>query len=180
MKKQPQHAFASVLLAHWQLLKRRATLLEKSPSAAEDLVHDTLERALRYSETFTPGSNVAAWLLRIMSNLWVDGHRHRSYEMLWRNQDFPDPPAPEPRIPSGWEMMSLEDVEAVIPQLAPPLRTVIDLYLEGTCSYRQMSARLGISTQTVGTRLHRARNKIRSLLEPKAGLLQRACSPIDA
>lgn len=159
------HDFATLVLPHCPLLRRRAVQLEGSQAPAEDLLHDTIERALLHFDAYAPGSNIVGWLLRIMTNLFLDRYRRRAFEVLSRKPEVLDCPAPAPRDPEYWECLSLADVRAATPMLPPVLRSVVDLQLAGTRSYRQIGARLGIPVRTVGTRVHRARLKLRTMLE---------------
>jgi RNA polymerase sigma-70 factor (ECF subfamily) len=157
--------FAAQLLPHRRLLYARAMQLEASPHGADDLVQETIERALRASDRFKPGTNLKGWLLTIMTNLSIDQHRRASRETLVENERLASiASAPEPRQPRPWEVISTGELRAAVAQLQPDLRSIVTLYLDGVCSYRQLGDRLGVPTNTVGTRLLRARRTMRILL----------------
>ncbi|MES1209119.1 MAG: sigma factor, partial [Pseudomonadota bacterium] len=65
------------VMAQHRRLFTYAKMLLGDESAAEDLVQDTLERALRASHRFRAGTNAGAWLTRIMKNLFTDRYRHK-------------------------------------------------------------------------------------------------------
>jgi RNA polymerase sigma-70 factor (ECF subfamily) len=152
-----------------KVLFARALGLARSHEDACDLVQDTFERALARRDQFVPGSSVRAWLLHIMRNLFIDRWRRRMRE---RGADLEGPEqlaAPEPaRPPPAWEDLEGEQIVGALVALAPPFREVMELRLVARRSYREISVALGIPTATVGTRLRRARNKLRDVLETTA------------
>jgi RNA polymerase sigma-70 factor (ECF subfamily) len=152
-----------------KVLFARALGLARSHEDALDLVQDTFERALARRDQFVPGSSVRAWLLHIMRNLYIDRWRRRMRERAEADQ-FPELPAPEPSSepPPAWEDLEGEQIVGALVALAPPFREVMEMRLVARRSYREISVALGIPTATVGTRLRRARNKLRDVLETTA------------
>ena len=146
------------------VLFARAMRLARSQSDAWDLVQDTYERALRGQATFQPGTNLRLWLMTIMYNLFLDrcrqpdaraaGHRHR------RGRH----PNPETYAPEPWESITTEQVHAAVADLEGPFREVYELRLISNCSYDEIADKLTIPRSTVGTRLLRARQKLKSRL----------------
>jgi len=67
--------FVAAVLRHRRALSTYAQMLARERTAAEDLTLDTLERALRAVTRFKAGTNLRAWLMRIMRNLFTDGCR---------------------------------------------------------------------------------------------------------
>jgi RNA polymerase sigma-70 factor (ECF subfamily) len=146
---------------HSTLLRRARGLV--GHSEAEDLVQDTIERALRSSWRFETGSNLLAWLWRIMANLWVDGLRRekvrsRSFVEVDSQRD------PAPDEPEAWENLTAEDVFSALECLSPPLREVFELRHHRQASYGEIAHQLSIPTSTVCTRLWRARRRLRRAL----------------
>src|SRR5688500_16704577 len=68
-------SFTSEVAPHLHGLFRMALRLTQEEQAAEDLLQDTLERAFQNFKRYEPGTNIRAWLLRIMSNVRVSGFR---------------------------------------------------------------------------------------------------------
>jgi RNA polymerase sigma-70 factor (ECF subfamily) len=148
---------ARIAACRTELLHRARNLV--GSTEAEDLVQSTIERALLHVHTFQRGTNLFAWLRRIMSNLMIDSWRRRS--LLTCALDEPAAPEPEPR--AAWRELSDEDLLAAVARLPPSFRTVWELYTGGT-SYAEIARRLGVPSPTVGTRLMRARLHLRTTL----------------
>src|SRR5690606_40919027 len=70
--------FGDEALPHLDLLYRVALRLTGDPAAAEDLVQDTMLKALRAWESFRPGSNARAWLVTILRNQFINTWRKRT------------------------------------------------------------------------------------------------------
>ena len=143
----------------------------KSPDDARDLLQDTFERALRTgipSDVRSP----AAWLTRLMHNLFIDRCRATSRRPTHEHLDEDrgavtqmEPDAPEP----AWASMTAEDIKAALAELDSVYREVYELHTLGHLSYQQIATKLGIQPVTVGTRLTRARNKLREILVKRLG-----------
>src|SRR5580698_4529610 len=75
---QPSHAeFATACLPHQAELFGVAMRIARDPDAAKDLVQETLLRAMVAWASFQPGSNLRAWLFRILTNAFINGYRKR-------------------------------------------------------------------------------------------------------
>jgi RNA polymerase sigma-70 factor (ECF subfamily) len=159
-------AFEDLVASTYPGLLQEARRLQPCDAEAWDLLHDTLERALRNVHRLKPQSNVRAWLSSIMFHLFVDRYRALRRERPVDPAAFDDMPAPEPesRAMPGWTNLGLEEVQASLRRLGSPFREVLDLHINQKWSYLQIAEGLGIPQSTVGTRLNRARRKMRSLL----------------
>ncbi len=162
--------FAAAVLSLARPLYSRAMSLERSAEDAEDLTQDTFERALRNLHQFQPGTNLRMWLFRIMYNLFVDRRRRRQAEARNDSLDAADLAAPEPDSLEPWEQIDHDKVAATLAGLDPQFRDVLELHLVPH-TYREIGATLGIPPGTVGTRLLRARHKLRSILAPMAAVM---------
>ena len=169
--------FRSIALEAQPYLLRRASRLERSHARAWDLVQDTFERALSHFHQFRPGTNPRAWLLSIMTNLFIDRCRLRSRELLSEPSTFSELPTPKPETPALWRSFELDDITVALRRLPPPFQTVLDLHLTRRCSYAEIARHLGIPCNTVGTRLNRARKMMRALLTAPPSSLQARTPP---
>jgi RNA polymerase sigma-70 factor (ECF subfamily) len=151
---------------HQAALEAFALKLCGNPPDAHDLVQDTFERALRKLATLQPGTNERAWLFTILHNLFIDRCRRKQRDPASANVaelDLPSPGEPEP--PPAWTRLGAAEVRAAVAQLDDEFRRVYELHaLEGR-SYQEIAAALAIPQNTVGTRLLRARKKLKSILE---------------
>jgi RNA polymerase sigma-70 factor (ECF subfamily) len=159
--------FALTVLPHEPALLRRGRRLVGSEPDARDLVQETMERALRTFHAFRPGTAVWAWLRTIMNSVWIDGWRRRQAAAKICSLPTIDMAGPDPE-PPGSESRDeeiLERLPGAIARLPPIFRQVLELRLQGNCSYGEIAERLGIPSRTVGTRILRARRQLRAILE---------------
>ena len=160
-----ERSFGEELLDQLPHLRARALRLELGASDAEDLVQDTIEKALRSWRMFQPGTNLRAWLLTIMQNLFFD--RCRSRNRLAFLHDACARAAQDEALNAApaWLSASLEDVRELAQEMPPSLSAALDLVFFQGLSYAQAAGRLGIRVPTVGTRLVRARAYLRTKLQ---------------
>jgi RNA polymerase sigma-70 factor (ECF subfamily) len=145
-------------------LYSRALFLAQDPALADDLVQEVLERALLARDRFQHGTHLRAWLCSIMRNLHIDGRRRALTRMrLDRQAEADRIPADGPLGPL--DLISRSDVIAAMETLEPPQREVFKLACLEGLSYQQVAARLGVPANTVGTRLLRAKRRLRRVLE---------------
>jgi RNA polymerase sigma-70 factor, ECF subfamily len=132
---------------------------------AQDLVQDTFERVLRVG---IPGEIrcVLAWMTTVMKRLFID--RCRVAARHGREQCSIDGDTyvvePEAAIEPQWAALSQEDLQCALAQLPPIYREVYVRHSFERQSYEQIAADLAIATFTVGSRLTRARAKLRKIL----------------
>ncbi|HVZ88719.1 MAG TPA: RNA polymerase sigma factor [Polyangia bacterium] len=150
------------------VLYARAMRLLRNRSDAMDLVQDTYERALRGKGTFQDGTNLRHWLMTIMYNLFLDRCRRQAREPRALCLDDHDVASPEPEMPEAWETITEEQISAALAELERPFREVYELRLLDNCSYDDIAHKLTIPRSTVGTRLMRARHKLRETLRAAA------------
>jgi RNA polymerase sigma-70 factor (ECF subfamily) len=161
----PDARFAAFAREHRPLLFATARRLTGSDSDAHDLVQDTLERALRRFASLPPGGNPRGWLFTILHNAFIDrcrsdrGERATSVDQLAERLAAPDSDAP-----ALWEQVTPEQVKAAVAKLPEEFRAVYGLHAEERKSYEEISRTLGIPKATVGTRLMRARRRLKELL----------------
>jgi RNA polymerase sigma-70 factor (ECF subfamily) len=156
-------------------LYRRALFLAQDRTAAEDLIQETMEKALHARHRFLSGSNLGAWLFSIMRNLFIDGRRRRAVHGRMEQNAYWLSPAeestamdetPEGDLPCGLlDLVAVDDVMAVVAALAPAQREIFTLAYIDRLTYRDIARRLGIPVSTTGTRLLRVRAKVRARLQ---------------
>jgi len=182
----PHRAFADLALPHLDALYGSALRFTKSPAAAEDLVQETMLRALANWHQFDPSTNCRAWLFRILSNSFINGWRRRVKER--EVLDGEQAGTHGDRFHCGesarsWghpESAYLErnlspTVVKALAELKPDFRTVVELSDLQGLSYREIAQALVIPIGTVMSRLFRARQVLKGKLEDHArqfGLLR--------
>ena len=156
---------------------RVARGLVNSREEAEDLVQQTYERAFRSWRSFTPGTNLRAWLLRILTNLNIDRARRdqrrpqtqpmeeTDYFLYNRLEQSAGEPLEEDRVV---ERLSQDDVVGALSAVPHDFRDVLVLVDIGDFSYQDAAQILDIPIGTVMSRLHRARRVLKQELADRA------------
>jgi RNA polymerase sigma-70 factor (ECF subfamily) len=159
-------------LAYADGLYNLARYLTKNESDAEDLVQETYGRALKSAAQFTPGTNLKAWLFRILRNAFVSHYRRERHNPITGGLDTVSPRLPVPddigRRRDSVEIDRLrkaaaEDIQRALMALSEDARTVILLDLEGL-SETETAEVIGCAVGTVKSRLSRARAALRQTL----------------
>lgn len=146
-------------------LRRYARALTGERSAADDLVQDTLERAWTRLHLWSPGSDLRAWLFTIMHNVHVNQLRsRRAAATLPLDDDLPDAPV----RPSQSDLLEVRDIDAALRRLPLDQRAVLLLVALEQMTYQEVASTLEIPIGTVMSRLARARDRLRGLLESDA------------
>jgi RNA polymerase sigma-70 factor, ECF subfamily len=151
---------------------RVARGLVSSKEEAEDLVQDTYARAFRSWRSFTPGTNLRAWLLRILTNLNIDRGRRvqRSPDMqsleerdyyLYDRLEATSGDKDEERV---IERLSQDDIVDALAEVPHDFRDVVVLVDIGDFSYADAAQILDIPVGTVMSRLHRGRRILKKEL----------------
>ncbi len=149
------------LLAWVPRLRRYARALVGSREDADDLVQDTLERALAKSALWGGVSDMRAWLFGMMHNLHVDGVRRPKLYTVVLDDDTPEVPV----APTQGEHLVVLDLQAALEKLPVEQREIILLIALEDMSYAEVAAALGIPIGSVMSRLSRGRERLRALME---------------
>lgn len=156
-----------LLTEHLPALRTWASKVCRSTADMEDLVQDTAARALAALASHEHRGHTLAWLFAIMRSAYVDQKRRRRirarlapqvrlHALLAVPQDGADRDASE-RLHAA--MQSLDDV----------LRPILEMHLVEERSYQEIALRLDLPVGTVGTRLMRAKQLVRTALESQTG-----------
>jgi RNA polymerase sigma-70 factor (ECF subfamily) len=151
---------------------RVARGLVGSKEEAEDLMQDTYARAFRSWRSFTPGTNLRAWLLRILTNLNIDRGRRvqRSPDMqsleerdyyLYDRLEATSGNSDQERVV---ERLSQDDIVDALAEVPHDFRDVVVLVDIGDFSYADAAQILDIPVGTVMSRLHRGRRILKKQL----------------
>lgn len=151
-------------------LYRRALRLGRSEETARDLVQDTFERALRFENQYEPGSNLKAWLSRILLSVFVTRCRRFRRERRALENLTHDPCAwTSPEHPVAAQALS-SPVARAVAALPEHFREALELVDLAELSYRDAAEIIGVPLGTVMSRLHRGRRLLADALrDPGAG-----------
>lgn len=157
-------AFRAQVEALTPKLLPRAMMLCRNASDAQDLLQDTVERALRFEHQFVPGSNLRAWLHQVLYSVFVTRCRSRGRERRALDRLAVDPVAwtqadPEPSLSSL--PPRLANALASLPERFQRTLLLVDLW---ELPYKDAAALLSVPIGTVMSRLHRARRMLRDVL----------------
>ncbi|MGB2874830.1 MAG: sigma-70 family RNA polymerase sigma factor [Gaiellaceae bacterium] len=167
--------FEEEALALADQVYRVARRLVSTREEAEDLMQETYARAFRSWRSFQPGTNMRAWLLRILTNLNIDRGRRRQRtpdtqpleegDYFLYNQLEESGDSAEDRVD---QRLSQDDAVAALSAVPHDFRDVIVLVDIGDFSYADAAQILEIPIGTVMSRLHRGRRILKQELAEKA------------
>ena len=168
--------FETEALSFLDALYRTALRMTRSEADAEDLVQETYIRAFRFREQFTPGTNLKAWLFRILTNTFINTYRRRQTQPEFTELDGVDEFSlykrmsdlrtssgagnPETEFLNGIVDSEVKDALGDLPE---KFRQVVLLDVEGF-SYKEIAEMLDIPIGTVMSRLHRGRKFLQKRL----------------
>ena len=167
--------FEREAMSHLPTLLAVGSRLTRGTAEAEDLVQDTLLKALRAREHFTPGSNMRAWLLRILTNTFINRYRRGGLERSVLDGPDADPLADgwigastmeAMRDPESRAMRALleKEIVAALDELPEEFRLAVVLSDVEELSYKEISEIMGCPIGTVMSRLHRGRRLLKGRL----------------
>jgi RNA polymerase sigma-70 factor (ECF subfamily) len=169
--------FERTALVHLDAMYGAAYRLTRNPRDAEDLVQDSLLRAYRFWDSFQQDSNCKAWLLRIVTNTFINEYqrRKRSREVLdaaTAEQDATDgvlvQATAADKLAPDQQMLSAsvsDDVQKALEQLPDDFRTAVILCDMQGLSYKEIAEIMECPVGTVMSRLFRGRKLLATALK---------------
>lgn len=172
-------SFEVELLGQLDTLYGVSCRMTRSTSEAEDLVQDTVVKAMRARDQYQPGTNLKAWLLRIMTNTYINRYRRGGME-----RDVIDGPDAE-SLTDAWvgattlramrdpETQALSplveaEVQRALDELPAEFRLAVVLSDIEELSYKEIADAMGCPIGTVMSRLHRGRRMLQKTLREHA------------
>lgn len=177
-------AFEQLLLEHQKNVYNLCYRMAGNPDDAMDLSQETFLRAWRCLDQYQFASAFSTWLYRLCSNICIDflrkRRRQQTVPLTFEDADgeeqtyaVPDAqPLPEEQVELK---LTHETLAAAMAQLLPEHRAVLQLRVVNEMSYEQIADVLDIQIGTVKSRLSRARNQLKKILE-RGNLSRRASS----
>lgn len=172
-----RHQFEAEAIPHLDSLYNSALYMTKNDRDAEDLVQETMLKAFRFYDKYEKGTNIRAWLFKILTNTFINQYRRKvvSFEYL-DNLDYPIEPhqhddgvidrVPYDRLLESMELSeSLSDpVIAALEKLSLDFRLVVILADLQDFSYKEIAEILNCPVGTVMSRLYRGRKMLQKSL----------------
>lgn len=157
-----EESFEQAVVLLYPQLYHQAYSLVRDKDASNDLIQDTVLKALRKQHTFQQGTNLKAWLFRIMYHLFVNDYHKQKRGEIRTAHDWMDDKihSNESNNPDGYRIF---EIHAALQKLPENLSTVLLLYADGY-KYVEIAEKLAIPEGTVKNRIHVARRRLRSIL----------------
>lgn len=154
-------AFLDELMGSLKPLRAFAISLTRDIPRAEDLVQETVLRAISKQDNFEAGTNLAAWLMTILRNLYYSGRRRTQREV----EDVDGLHAASLiSIPDQEDAIIVQDLHAALAKLPRVQRDAIMLVGAEGMAYEEAAAALGVNVGTLKSRVNRARNRLAELM----------------
>ncbi len=180
--------FDAEALVHLSAVYSAAYRLTRDVDRARDLSQDAMLRAFRAFDTYTPGTNARAWLLRIVYSVFVNQYHHdrrapatQSIEALEMQHGFepvsPSAPVPDPWQPEGWSEPAVRDALDALPD---DFRATVLLVDVEELSYEEAAVVMTCAVGTVRSRLFRARRLLGASLRTLALAQRRVVTKSEA
>jgi RNA polymerase sigma-70 factor (ECF subfamily) len=187
-----QAQFSDLAMEHMPALYSAALRLTRNPADAEDLVQETYLRAYRGFGGFTEGTNLRAWLYRILTNTYINSYRaaKRRPEIadvedvedlyLYRRLASPDGAPNRSAEEEALASFTDDEVKSAIESLPDAFRIAVLLADVEGFSYKEIAEITDVPIGTVMSRIHRGRRALQKALHTFAeerGLVATAGRP---
>ena len=148
-------------------LRRYARSLTRDPSKADDLVHDTLVRALESKGSLRPNTNLRTWMMTVLHNAFIDEQRRRRVEA--RHADVLVQLNDEVALPAQEGQVRLSQIRKAFDLLPEEQRAALHLVTLEGMAYADAAQVLGIPIGTLMSRLGRGRAALRAFEDGETG-----------
>ena len=152
--------FENLIESHRPALERAALkFCHGDMDLAEDMIQDTFVKAIKNGDRFAAGTNLRAWLMRILYNTVMSAYRHRQ---VARENPYPTGFDPAEELPADLEVS--DEVFQAVSDLPEDYRKVFLMAALDDSPYQVIAGKLGIPVGTVMSRLWRARQTLQRRL----------------
>ncbi|MBN9165649.1 MAG: hypothetical protein BGO98_43115 [Myxococcales bacterium 68-20] len=152
-------------------LRGRAYRLCGDPTTADDVVQDTVERALKFAKQYERGTNLRAWVYQILFSVFITRYRRSRRDRNALRALAADPCAwtmPERFTAPDASVSLTTRTQVTLDALPETFRSVLKLVDLDELTYREAATELGVPVGTVMSRLHRGRKLLASQLHEAA------------
>ena len=163
-----ESAFQVIVERYGDVMFGTAVLMTRDRALAEDLVQEALLLAWKGLPRFRAGSNLKAWLLRILVNRVISDRRRRRVDEVEMDASYNEPVEPESAIQTVISAEEAERIRAALSLLPFEPRQAIVLRFYAGMTIPEIAEMLGWREGTVKSRLHRALRQLRDALETPA------------
>ncbi len=165
----PAATFEDLALPLFDQLYNFAHWLTQDTAEAEDLVQETYAKALRGFSSFQAGTNFRAWMYRILRNSFLSSRTGLKTTVVFDEEDHETVSVTASRTPESLviEQSNRELVQRALAELPVQFREILLLCEVEEMSYQEIAQTLAIPMGTVMSRLFRARQALRGLLQQK-------------
>lgn len=173
--------FESLIKGQLDALYRTALRMTKNSADAEDLVQETALKAYRYFDRFEDGSNIRAWLFKILTNLFINRYRKESkaptqvdfddvedFQLYGRMLDTGFVAVGQTPEKNLFDRVLGEDIDRAIESLPEDFRLVVVMAFVEGLSYDEIALALNVPMGTVKSRLFRGRKLLQKALLKQA------------
>ena len=167
----PDSELRRELVHHLPHLRAVARGLTGHRDRADDLVNDTILKALSAEAQFRPGTHLRAWLMTILRNHYINGLRRTKIELETIGE------IPESAMSAGPNQESVveyNEVASALMRMSPEHREILVLVSAAGLSYEEAADVCGCAVGTIKSRLNRARRELRQVLAKSRGFAGKA------
>jgi RNA polymerase sigma-70 factor (ECF subfamily) len=159
--------FRQDLVSHLPHLRAVARTLTGHRDRADDLVNDTVLKALSAEAQFQPGTHLKAWLMTILRNHYINGLRRSRIEVETVAEI---PESILPSAPNQEHVVEVNEVASALQQMSLEHREILVLVSAAGLSYEEAAEVCGCAVGTIKSRLNRARAELKRVLSKFHGL----------